>query len=391
MKSKPFVIKTDHSGQALDPLSPEKKQFSEAWLQELLQKYPELLPVAEIEPVFAPLVPIGREIATGVGFIDNLFISKAGYPIIVETKLWRNPEAKREVLAQTIDYASELSKWSFDRFDQEVRKYNQKGVIELIQAALDLDADELPTEDQISKNLRLGRSLVLIVGDQIRASLIDMLNYVNRYPHLATNVGLVELQCYWLPGQPADMIVVPSVIAKTEIVERSIVQVNITPDIAHTLNIEQITTRPGSEDGGALSVDAYWEAMKEKSSASVSPSRKVWEHFRNFKNITMKMRRSAAVARMDLPESDQRLSLFFIDTNGILTCWPETILAQLQNAGLDQTLGSVYIDGLSRLLGRRSKKLSIFEQIEKVDIDEFITVVDEFIGNVLNAERTNQE
>ncbi len=391
MKSKPFVIKTDHSGQALDPLSPEKKQFSEAWLQELLQKYPELLPVAEIEPVFAPLVPIGREIATGVGFIDNLFISKAGYPIIVETKLWRNPEAKREVLAQTIDYASELSKWSFDRFDQEVRKYNQKGVIELIQAALDLDADELPTEDQISKNLRLGRSLVLIVGDQIRASLIDMLNYVNRYPHLATNVGLVELQCYWLPGKPADMIVVPSVIAKTEIVERSIVQVNITPDIAHTLNIEQITTRPGSEDGGALSVDAYWEAMKQKSSASVSPSRKVWEHFRNFKNITMKMRRSAAVARMDLPESDQRLSLFFIDTNGILTCWPETILTQLQNAGLDQTLGSVYIDGLSRLLGRRSKKLSIFEQIEKVDVDEFITVVDEFIGDVLNAERTNQE
>lgn len=391
MKSKPFLIKADHSGQVLESISPEKKQFSEAWLQELLQKYPELLPVAEIEPIFAPLVPIGREIATGVGFIDNLFISKAGYPIIVETKLWRNPEAKREVLAQTIDYASELSKWSFDRFDQEVRKYNQKGVIELIQSTLDLDVDELPTEDQITKNLRLGRSLVLIVGDQIRTSLIDMLNYVNRYPHLATNVGLIELQCYWLPAQPTDMIVVPSVIAKTEIIERSIVQVNITPEIAHTLTVEQITTRPGSEDGGALSADAYWEAMKQKSPASVPLSRMVWEHVGAYKNIRMKMRRTAAVARMDLPESDQRLSLFFIDTNGILTCWPETILAQLQNAGLDQALGRAYIDGLSGLLARRSKKLSIFEQIEKVDVDAFITAVDEFIGNVLNAERTNDE
>jgi hypothetical protein len=340
MKSKPFLIRADHSGQVLESIPPEKKQFSEAWLQELLQKY---------------------------------------------------PEAKREVLAQTIDYASELSKWSFGRFDQEVRKYNQKGVIELIQSTLDLDVDELPTEDQITKNLRLGRSLVLIVGDQIRASLIDTLNYVNRYPHLATNVGLIELQCYWLPTQPTDMIVVPSVIAKTEIVERSIVQVNITPDIAHTLTVEQITTKPGGEDGGALSADAYWEAMKQKSPASVPPSRKVWEHVGTYKNIRMKMRRTAAVARMDLPESDQRLSLFFIDTNGILTCWPETILAQLQNAGLDQALGRTYINDLSGLLARRSKKLSIFEQIEKVDVDTFITVVDEFIGNVLNAERTNDE
>jgi hypothetical protein len=385
MKSKPFVIKSDQSGQALEPISPDRKLFTEAWLQKLLQQYPDLLPVDEIDPIFSSLVPIGREIATAVGFIDNLFISKAGYPIIVETKLWRNPEAKRVVLAQTIDYASELSKWSFDQFDNEVRKKNHKGVIELIQTTLDLDLDEVPTEDLIAKNLRLGRFLVLIVGDQIRSSLIDMLNYVNRYPHLATNVGLIELQCYWMPDHQGDMVIVPAVVAKTVIIERSIVQVNITPDVAHTLSVEQIKSRPENEGGAALSEDAFWEALKQKSPVSVASAKKIWDHFGKETNIKLIMRKTAVVARMDIPESDQRISLFFISTDGTLTCWPTTIETQLANAGLSKGLGVEYTNELSKLLKHRGGVLSIFEPIDHVDVNKFIAVVDNFIGKVLNA------
>jgi hypothetical protein len=44
MKSKPYWINTNRLGQALEP----------------------------IEPVFWPLVPIGCEIATGVGCLDNV-------------------------------------------------------------------------------------------------------------------------------------------------------------------------------------------------------------------------------------------------------------------------------------------------------------------------------
>ena len=46
----------------------------------------------------------------------------------------------------------------------------------------------------MAKNLRLGRFLTMIVGDRIRQSLVGMLNHVSRYPHLATNVALVEMQ-----------------------------------------------------------------------------------------------------------------------------------------------------------------------------------------------------
>src|SRR6516225_9199801 len=32
---------------------------------------------------------------------------------LVECKLWKNPEARRQVVAQTLDYVSALSRWSY--------------------------------------------------------------------------------------------------------------------------------------------------------------------------------------------------------------------------------------------------------------------------------------
>jgi hypothetical protein len=41
---------------------------------------------------------------------------------VVETKLWRNPEAHRSVVAQIIDYAKDLSKMSFEDFCESATK-----------------------------------------------------------------------------------------------------------------------------------------------------------------------------------------------------------------------------------------------------------------------------
>jgi hypothetical protein len=388
MKSKPFVIKPNMTGQALVPIRPDEKRFSETWLQQVLQSYPQILPVDEIEPVFWPLVPIGREIGTSVGPIDNLFVSRAGYLVVVETKLWRNSQAKREVFAQAIDYASELAGWSFEQLDAECHRRNKKGVIQLIESFFDSDPEELPTEDSIAQNLRLGRFLILVVSDHIHNSLINMLKFVNRYPHLATNVGLIELHCYLAPDHQNEIIVVPSIIARTEIVERSIVQVNIVPDLKHQISVEQIKTPSENRDGGPLSEDEFWKNLKQKSLASIEKAKRILDHFGKYPEIQLKMRRSAVVARMNIPESDQRLSLFFINTDGKLVCWPSTILVQLENAGLDQNLGTEYEAELSKLLKKKSKSLSIHYPVENVDVNVFISTVDNFIQRVLKAQTT---
>lgn len=386
MKAKPILIKPDRSSLPLLPIEPDAHYFSESWLQHMLHSHPEILPVDEIEPVFWPLVPIGREISTAVGLIDNLFISSAGYPVIVETKLWRNSQAKREVLAQAIDYAGELSRWNFDQLDQVSVKHNQKGLIELIQTAFDLDLDQLPDENTITKNLRLGRFLILVVGDQIRSSLIGMLNFINRYPHLATNVGLVELQCYLLPDSQDELIIVPSIIAQTEIVERSIVQINLQPDVAHQLTVEQKKSTADADSRKALSEDAFWEQLSKNAPQSVPWAKTILDHFSQFNEVELQMRRSAVVARLSLPDTSQRLSLFFINTNGLLECWSQQVMLQLENAGLDPSLGVRYRQALSKLLTHKRKEFSIYAALDKVDVSAFITIVKEFMDQAISTQ-----
>jgi hypothetical protein len=44
--------------------------------------------------------------------IDIFMVTPSGLPVLVECKLWRNPEGRREVIGQILDYAKELSRWS---------------------------------------------------------------------------------------------------------------------------------------------------------------------------------------------------------------------------------------------------------------------------------------
>jgi len=108
--SNPYLIKDKSgAGEALKQISLESGVFQETWLQELLDNHPTILPLDLIDDRFSNHVSIGREIAN----IDNLFINSKGLITIVETKLWRNSEAHRTVVAQILDYAKTLSKWEF--------------------------------------------------------------------------------------------------------------------------------------------------------------------------------------------------------------------------------------------------------------------------------------
>src|SRR5437762_12336259 len=116
MTAPPYLIHgTDAAGEVLHGLSPADKNFPEEWLQELLYRHSSILPVGLIDEAFAPAIPIGREIAA----IDNLFISPKGLLTIVETKLWRNPEAHRTVVAQILEYAHTLETWHYGDLDAD--------------------------------------------------------------------------------------------------------------------------------------------------------------------------------------------------------------------------------------------------------------------------------
>src|SRR5712691_3403611 len=98
----------------------EMEGKDEAWLRDTLFDNPEIIPTDDIDSTFGPLVPLCKELRTDAGQIDAVFINERGRLTIIECKLWKNPQARREVVAQTLHYVSALSGWSYADLQRQV-------------------------------------------------------------------------------------------------------------------------------------------------------------------------------------------------------------------------------------------------------------------------------
>lgn len=203
----------------------EKKLYDEDWLQSLIFRYPSILPVEELESAFFPLYPVCRELETPAGFLDNLYISENGSLTLVECKLWRNPEARREVVGQVLDYAKEFAKWSYEDLTSAVKKTTGKKGNVLFDAVADIveELDEIIFVDSVTRNLKRGRFLVLIVGDGIREGVENISNFLQKHAGLDFTFGLVELSVFKIPREDR-YILQPRVLAKTYTVERAVIR-----------------------------------------------------------------------------------------------------------------------------------------------------------------------
>lgn len=373
-----------------------EKQFDESWLQEVLREQPDILPVAEIEPVFGPATSIGREVGTDAGTIDNLFISSRGYLTIVETKLWRNPQARREVVAQVMDYANALTKWSYEKLDSSVREYTRlykkakMSLVDLVEKEFDsIEGDPDFFIETVEKNLRLGRFLALIVGDRIRESAVEVAEYVNKQPGLALNLALVELQCYRLmEGKNWPLIVVPRVVKQTQIVERSIVQVTVVEGKPPQVEIQQekAEKKKKTRVRQLLSEEAFWELFKENSSEYLDAAEKLIDVYRGKPRVEIDSRESSVVAKLDFRETGQLIQLFFVNKNANVVVWPTHIAHQLEKAGFDATLAEKYGERIRKLFGAREALVEYSCSIGSLDIKRFTREVDKFLHALGEAE-----
>ena len=64
---------------------------------------------------------IGEQVSTSSGVIDFLGLDNSGNIVIVELKRDKLP---REVLTQTIDYASDVASWDIDKLSEICLRYN---------------------------------------------------------------------------------------------------------------------------------------------------------------------------------------------------------------------------------------------------------------------------
>jgi len=187
-------------GGTVTPLN-ETKFTEEGKLQDYLEEYPTLIPLADIVEGASTLICIGREVGAGSGSIDLLCIDKDSLLTIVETKLRRNREARREVMGQIIEYASYVSQWTADdvyrianeyfaKSDKAPESYKGKTLGEIMK---EIVGDEFSDEDfrtKIGQNLRDGRVRLVIAVDELIEPLRATVTFLNSH----SNFDILLLQ-----------------------------------------------------------------------------------------------------------------------------------------------------------------------------------------------------
>jgi len=124
---------------------------------------------------------IGEQVSTKSGLIDFLGIDKSGNLVIVELKRHKLP---RDVLAQAIDYASDVSSWDVDKLSEICTKYTNQSLEDYLSEKFeDIDLEDLT----INKTQR-----ILLVGFSAEESLQRMIEWLSNNYGVSINAIILK-------------------------------------------------------------------------------------------------------------------------------------------------------------------------------------------------------
>lgn len=238
------------------PRVPAGQARREHVLRDLIHEHPSVLPVHDLDPGYGTLISVTRELSIpGVGFVDVLLVDSVGRLVIVECKLWRNPQARREVVGQILDYARELSRFSFDDLQRQISIATGRRGNVLYELAREAGStlQEAEFVDRVSRDLAAGRFLLLVVGDGITEGTQRIGEYLRAQPGLAFEFGLVEIAEYQVSANDGSMrrILQPRVLARTAVIERHVIRSDVPGVIIQQAAPEShAPARPASGDAG---------------------------------------------------------------------------------------------------------------------------------------------
>lgn len=187
---------------------------NEAEMQQLIANDPNILPLKEIG-YDQPFVTIGKEISLGSGFLDALAVDAAGHIVLIETKLRSNPEIRRTVVGQVLEYASHLWKASYDELDtihfrkclpQLKRHFDGPLAAYVAEQTGDEGFDETEFKEGIEKRLQLGSFTLLIVTDETTNDLRDIADYLNDRTGQGIDFYVVEVE---MRGEKPNELLIP--------------------------------------------------------------------------------------------------------------------------------------------------------------------------------------
>lgn len=174
---------------------------AEAELQHLLIESPFLIPIDEIREGVSPLVfAIGEFGLPGSGNTDVLAFSADGDIAIIECKLAANPESKRKVIGQILEYASYLWGMSYPEVNSRVERLKGKSLTELIEEAVAGEWDRANFEEGIAQSLANGSFTLIIVVDEINEELRRVIRYINECSKSIFSLHALEVHRFQAGG-----------------------------------------------------------------------------------------------------------------------------------------------------------------------------------------------
>lgn len=172
-------------------------------LQSIFENYPEILPGHQIAagaddpPRF---VLLRREMPVGSSWsLDHLYVDQYGIPTLVETKLSQNPESRREVIGQIVEYAASAdSTWTSTLIRERSSRYWQdrgETLENVLEREFGPDLDIEAFWSLVDTALRQHNLRLIIAADELRPEVRRMIEYLNKEMRNAQVLGL-ELECY---------------------------------------------------------------------------------------------------------------------------------------------------------------------------------------------------
>jgi hypothetical protein len=225
----PVILRADGSTSRLQPVelhADAEGRITEERLQQAIHRDASCIPFDEIEPGITGFVPICREMPTPRGPIDNLLMTPAGHIALVETKLFRNPQARREVLGQALDYAVSLFGMGYEAFETAVLggQFAPRPKPSKLHDFFKDCPDEVPEErfiDAVSGRLKRGEIIIVVAGDGIRSETESLLDGINPFAQFHFTLALAEISLFTIPGT-GDLLVRPRTLAKTQLLPRPV-------------------------------------------------------------------------------------------------------------------------------------------------------------------------
>ncbi|MCD6297632.1 MAG: hypothetical protein J7M30_10810 [Deltaproteobacteria bacterium] len=126
-----------------------------------------------------------------------------------------------------------MAGWTYDSLISAIKstnrsKYTTDPLIETFSHIEGEDFDERLFIDRVTRNLQMGRFLLLVVGDGIQEGVQKMTEFLQQTPHLGYSLSLVELAVYREnPENMSTLYVQPKILVRTKEITRAIVELRI--------------------------------------------------------------------------------------------------------------------------------------------------------------------